>query len=316
MIIAAKYLLPAICILSTYVVLFTAVLAQDAKDSTIVGTTPYDDTVAKFQTKLVPKIFNGEKAAAGSSPWQVALTASLIGDPIQAFFCSGSIYSETWIITAAHCLTTKDTKGKLSVLEPGQILIVYGTNVLKPGVLEQKVAKIILHDGFNRQTFDNDIAVIKLTSSLTFDHKIKSIPVIGSAEEPAILKGGALLTVTGWGSTSPAAEHANLPVRELRVGKVEFVTDDICTSSISGNTITSNMICTSSDAVDVCTGDSGGPIVQYPTATHPKLLGVVSGNWVGDCGNYDYQRHTRIARFGSWLEKCTVSPDSCPSWKP
>ena len=47
-----------------------------------------------------------------------------------------------------------------------------------------------------------------------------------------------------------------------------------------------------------------------------KLVGIVSGNWVGACGNNDYQRHTRVATFVAWIEKCSTTPDSCPTWKP
>jgi secreted trypsin-like serine protease len=294
--------------------------AVDPREDSISGATPYDDTIDKFSRKVTSKIFNGNKAADGAYPWQVALIVSLIDDPIHGFFCSGSIYSETWIITAAHCLVRQESRtyprGKLIVLTPEQLFVVYGTNVLKSGVLRAKVAKILLHDAFNKQTFDNDIALVKLATPLTLSQKATPIPVVSPVDEPKKLKERAPLTVTGWGSTSAAAEHAGLPVRQLQDGLVEFVPSDKCKLAISGSTITANMMCAYSRDVDVCTGDSGGPIIPYPTTADATLLGVISGNWVGDCGNMVYKRHTRVARFETWIKNCSAAPDSCPLWKP
>jgi len=43
------------------------------------------------------RIIGGSTAARGQIPWQVALIIN------GAFFCGGSLISERWVLTAAHC---------------------------------------------------------------------------------------------------------------------------------------------------------------------------------------------------------------------
>ena len=60
--------------------------------------------VAEFAGKVhVPlseqanRITNGNLATRGQFPWQVALTIN------SATFCGGSLISNRWVLTAAHC---------------------------------------------------------------------------------------------------------------------------------------------------------------------------------------------------------------------
>ncbi|XP_006782015.2 coagulation factor IXa [Neolamprologus brichardi] len=62
----------------------------------------YSDTEAPTEEPITPykRIVGGEVVLPGEIPWQVALVAH----PRGHIFCGGSILSEHWVITAAHCL--------------------------------------------------------------------------------------------------------------------------------------------------------------------------------------------------------------------
>jgi secreted trypsin-like serine protease len=57
-------------------------------------------------------------------PWQVSISVSRIPDPVYAHFCAGTIYSNTWIVTAAHCVEKEFSR---------DLVIIAGTNRLGIG---------------------------------------------------------------------------------------------------------------------------------------------------------------------------------------
>jgi len=50
-----------------------------------------------------PRIVGGNEAVPGSYPWQVGITRAGWTSP----YCGGSIISNIWILTAAHCVDDK-----------------------------------------------------------------------------------------------------------------------------------------------------------------------------------------------------------------
>jgi hypothetical protein len=53
-------------------------------------------------------IVNGQRAVVGAWPWQVQLFAIYPRDVNAYFFCGGSLVSDRWVLTAAHCTTGLD----------------------------------------------------------------------------------------------------------------------------------------------------------------------------------------------------------------
>lgn len=66
------------------------------------------------------------------------------------------------------------------------------------------VSQVIKHPNYNSQTQDNDIALLQLSSSVTFTDYIK--PVCLAASDSAI-GAGTTCWVTGWGDTQSGGEN-------------------------------------------------------------------------------------------------------------
>jgi secreted trypsin-like serine protease len=287
-----KYLAPiaAIAVLLGGPACAEAPTAQTFKKT---GSAPYDDTVMRYINKEKPKIVGGVPAKDGAYPWQVSLVVADIPDPGTGHFCGGSIYSDKWIVTAAHCMPG---------LTPDSLDVIAGTNTLKSGVKRHDVKRILVHGDYEKHApQDSDIALIELKEPLALGPKIKAVAVLAPADEEKTLVAGKELVVTGWG----AMEEGGGVTRTLQEVAVPFVTKKSCADPLAyGDSITDNMICAglTVGGKDSCQGDSGGPLVR---TADPLLVGVVS--WGEGCARPGKPGvYTRISNFKSWIEGCVA----------
>jgi len=69
----------------------------------------WNETLAR--TKVSPngvKIIGGTEATANEFPFLISLQTSRIGTGRYKHSCGGSIYNDRFIITAAHCVATRN----------------------------------------------------------------------------------------------------------------------------------------------------------------------------------------------------------------
>ena len=99
-------------------------------------------------------IVGGSPAADGAWPWQVRLLDSM--DP-QSGFCGGSLISNQWVLTAAHCVVM-DGKTVDSVV------VGYGSTMQSHLKLVPS-AKIIVHPDYMKENHA-DLALVKLAEPL------------------------------------------------------------------------------------------------------------------------------------------------------
>jgi secreted trypsin-like serine protease len=266
------------------------------------GSADYDETVQRFIDKVTPKIVGGKPATPGAYPWQASLVVSNITDAGRAHFCGASVYSDKWIVTAAHCMTG---------LGASQFQVIVGTYTLNKSTKRYAVKRRIVHASYEKAgPSDSDLALIELDQPLVLGGDVKTIAVLSPADEPTALVDGKPLVVTGWGATESGGDV----VRDLREVTVPFVTKKDCSDPLSyGTRITDTMICAGVTAggKDSCQGDSGGPLIS--TAASAQLVGVTS--WGEGCAKPGKPGvYTRISSFKAWIEAC-VAGGACPEKK-
>ena len=145
------------------------------------------------KTKMA-RVTNG-KDVSYPIPWQIAVFNIMIRDP-----CGGTIINDLYILTAAHCFDDDAFETIAS-----NIFIQAGITNLKKTESHKNmqkifVRKIIIHPNFKRnddQDTDNDIAILKLKQSLSFNDFVQPACLPDHSIDLHRLKYDPV--VSGWG---------------------------------------------------------------------------------------------------------------------
>ncbi|XP_053371256.1 serine protease 27-like [Clarias gariepinus] len=232
---------------------------------------------------LNTKIVGGEDAAAGSWPWQVSFQRG------GSHFCGGSLISEKWVLSAAHCFQ--------SITAP-DITIFLGLASLQgfnSNMQTATTSNIIINEAYDPVSNDNDIALVELDFPVTFSSYV--VPVCLTASN-SFLPAGTNVWVTGFGRIGT---NVNLPPPEtLQEVEVPIVSNSDCANSYSS--ITNNMICAglSQGGKDSCQGDSGGPLVIRVNGIWVQA-GIVS--FGHGCAQPNFPGvYTRVSQYQGWID--------------
>uniref|UniRef100_A0A182Q8F9 trypsin n=1 Tax=Anopheles farauti TaxID=69004 RepID=A0A182Q8F9_9DIPT len=244
----------------------------------------------KASTTQISDYANEERIVGGvpvdirDFPYQVSLRRG-------RHFCGGSVIDSQWILTAAHCTRTVNTRN---------LWIRAGSSHVNEGGQSVKVRRIVHHPKQSSWS-DYDFSLLQLDQPLNLSESIQPIPLrrrpSNTTEDDAgELVDGTVCKVSGWGNTHNPDESSLI----LRAASVPLTNHQRCSEAYEGiGPITESMICAGYDegGKDSCQGDSGGPLV-----CEGQLSGVVS--WGKGCAESGYPGvYAKVATAAEWIER-------------
>ncbi|VEN35330.1 unnamed protein product [Callosobruchus maculatus] len=241
----------------------------------------------------LPRIIGGHEAVPHAYPYQAGIV--IRGDA----FCGGSLISRNFVLTAAHCVDGLHNKDLNLILGAHRIFENESTQV------RRQADWIVVHENYNRHSYENDIALIKLSVPVELNDVIKTIPLPESEGGVDIYSEQDVIS-TGWGLTRDVPQPSiNDICPVLQVITLQIISYSSCKAAFKKDEehdglvyVTSKNMCTSGIGIKgTCDGDSGGPLQFNGTQ-----IGIVSIG-TDTCESGAPSIFTRVDKFLDWIQR-------------
>lgn len=255
------------------------------------------------------RIWGGNRTRLYEMPWMVLLSYdSARGMKLS---CGGTVISEWYVLTAAHCVSFLSGNlrldgvilGEYDVRQDPDCEMSDGVQYCAPNIMNITVDSVIAHPGYTPQTLADDIALIRLSRPADFKlDNIKPLCLPSTRDLQSQSLSGLNGVVAGWGVTedglqSPVLLSVDLPIllpnecQDAYNGSLKIRNSQICAGGVKDK--------------DSCGGDSGGPLM-YPGQFENLGVRYIQRGIVSfgskRCGIAGYPGiYTNVAYYMDWI---------------
>ncbi|CAH1406145.1 unnamed protein product [Nezara viridula] len=243
----------------------------------------------KQKSSLSMRILNGEAADKSSHSWVAALLEPTIYDP--RLICGGSIITPRHVLTAARCLVGRNAS---------QVLIAVGEHKLSKIDITKLIQSILLsvhqlYDNANGVTV-NDIGLVTTNKEIQYTSSVS--PICFPTRRLYLDNHNAMITVVGWGKTSPTSITNSDDLLEVDLTVYPFVSCYDWFHLSAYNLRFLNNLCTYAEGKNVLSGDFGSPsILKYTINGKHVQVGIVSF-----ASNPGLSVQTDVTSFVDWIQ--------------
>lgn len=258
------------------------------------------------------RIIGGKEAQVMELPWMARLGYRRDFSSDFDYNCGGSLISDRYVLTAAHCINENTGLVPVSVRLGEQdasseidCSFVSGEQVCAPPPVDVVIERIIKHKNYGENRFQNDIALLRLARPVQFTDFVKPVclPVDGKDQKRDLT--GKKVTVAGWGRVanrngaggSKVLMKVSVPVSKAQDCASAYVPLQLLIAS-------EKQMCAGDYGKDSCQGDSGGPLTTAGTVKGtPRVVqhGIVSFGPSHCATEGTPGVYTRVSHYVPWI---------------
>ncbi|KAJ8712907.1 hypothetical protein PYW08_008211 [Mythimna loreyi] len=243
------------------------------------------------------RVSGGWEAEENQFPSTVSLRT--VSDTGGVSACTGSVLTNQWILSAAHCLARRYS----------YVVMLGQTNITTPGYMVETTERY-LPDGYNQASSavqTDDIGLLKLPRSIPYGDSIQPIR-LQSSQRKNVEYAGKQLIFSGYGRTDDWWLGGIVPDIMYWTYQRGITQAECRVWYPNSQIINVQTMCAQyydEPSQNPCTGDGGGPLTMVDLDGKVTQVGIMSFGARLGCNTPNPQGFVRPEYYHTWIKEVT-----------